>query len=144
MALIECLNPRKDIWRIRLDITATENGATWIEHDFDHRPTAEEIHALWVDLVNEEVQQRILTGFIYDGNPVWLSTENQQNFRSAPTMPVRLKLGEDANGNPVYRTFTSQSSLTAFHKAVADHIATCLNDGWSRKDSFDVQPYLRE
>lgn len=144
VALIECINPRKGTWRIRLDITAAENGATWMEHDFDHRPTADEIRALYVELVNEEVQQQILTGFTWNDKPVWLSTENQLNFRSAPTMPVRFKLGEDENGTPVYHTFTSQNSLTAFNKAVADHIASCLNDGWTRKDAFDVQPYLRE
>ena len=34
VALIECINPRKGTWRIRLDITETENGATWMEHDW--------------------------------------------------------------------------------------------------------------
>lgn len=144
VALIECINPHKGTWRIRLDITETENGATWMEHDFDHKPTGDEIRSLFVEMVNEEVQQRILTGFTYDGDPVWLSTENQLNFRSAPNMPVRFKLGEDNHGNPVYRNFTSQNSLTAFNKAIANYIAECLNDGWTRKDAFNVQPYLSE
>ncbi len=144
VAPIECLNPRRDIWRVRLNITATENGAEWMEQDFDHRPTADEITELYASMVDDEVQREIVTGFIYNGNPVWLSTENQMNFRSAPTVPVRFKLGEDGEGCPVYHTFTTQKELTAFNKAVADHIAACLNDGWTRKDAFDVEPYLRE
>lgn len=144
MALIECLNPVKGVWRVRLAVTETEDGAEWMEHDFDHRPTAEEVRALFVELVNEKVQQSILTGFTYEDKPVWLSTENQLNFRSAPTVPVRFKLGEDEDGNPVYHTFTTQKELTAFNKAVADHIAACLNEGWTEKDAFDVEPYLRE
>ena len=141
---IVCLNPVKGLWRVRLAITETENGAEWMEHDFDHRPTADEVRSLFVELVNERVQQSILTGMTYEGQPVWLSEENQLNFRSAPTVPVRFKLGENPDGTPVYHTFTTQKELTAFNKAVADHIAACLNEGWNEKDAFDVEPYLRE
>ena len=141
---IVCLNPVKGLWRVRLDITETEDGATWMEQDFDHRPTESEIRALFVELVNEEVQQRILTGFTYEGLPVYLSIENQVTFRNSMTCPVRLKLGEDTDGNPVYYEFTSASKLTAFQKAVGNHVQQCLNDGWQRKDAFDVEPYLRE
>lgn len=144
MALIECLNPRRGTWRVRLDVSETEEGAEWMEHDFDHRPTADEVRSLYVELVNSEVQQRILSGATFEGKPVWLSTENQLNFRSAPTVPVRFKMGEEPDGSPVYHTFTTQEELEAFNKAVADYIATCLNDGWARKDAFDVEPYLRE
>lgn len=144
VAPIECLNPRKGTWRVRLAITETEDGAEWMEHDFDHRPTADEVRALFVELVNEKVQQSILTGFTYEDHPVWLSTENQLNFRSAPTVPVRFKLGEEEDGSPVYHTFTTQKELTAFNKAVADYIAACLNEGWTEKDAFDMEPYLRE
>ena len=141
---IVCLNPVRGTWRVRLGITPTETGAEWYEHDFDHRPTADEIRALFVELVNEKVQQSILTGMVYNDMPVWLSEENQLNFRSTPTVPVRFKLGEAEDGSPVYHTFTTQKELTAFNKAVVDHIAACLNEGWTEKDAFDVEPYLRE
>ena len=141
---IVCLNPVKGMWRVRLAITETENGAEWMEHDFDHRPTADEIHALYVELVNDEVHQRILTGFVYEGRPVYLSMENQVTFRNSMTCPVRLKLGEEADGTPVYYEFTSSSKLTAFQKAVGNHVKECLNEGWKKKDAFDVEPYLRE
>ena len=141
---IVCLNPVKGIWRVRLAITETETGAEWYEHDFSHRPTADEVRSLFVQMVNERVQQSILTGMTYEGMPVWLSEENQLNFRSTPTVPVRFKLGETEDGSPVYHTFNTQKELTAFNKAVADHIATCLNEGWTEKDAFDVEPYLRE
>ncbi|MBP3762958.1 MAG: hypothetical protein J6I49_03645 [Bacteroidales bacterium] len=144
VAPIVCLNPRRDTWRVRLAITPTELGAEWYEEDFDHRPTATEIRALFVELVNERVQQSILTGFTYEGKAVWLSEENQLNFRSTPSVPVRFKLGEDEDGNAVYHTFTTQKELAAFNKAISDHIAQCLNEGWTEKDGFDVEPYLRE
>ena len=141
---IVCLNPVKGLWRVRLAITETENGAEWMEHDFNHRPTAPEIRGLYEELVDDEVQPRTLLGLSYEGVIVRLSPENQMNVRSAPTVPVRFKLGEDAEGRPVYHTFTTQKELTAFNKLVADHIATCLDEGWTKKDAFDVEPYLRE
>ncbi|MBR1784622.1 MAG: hypothetical protein IJ760_04195 [Bacteroidales bacterium] len=144
VAPIVCLNPRLGLWRVRLAITPTETGAEWYEQDFDHRPTSDEIRALFVELVNEKVQQSILTGFTYEGKSVWLSEENQLNFRSTPTVPVRFKLGEDEEGNALYHTFTSAEELTTFNKAISDHIAKCLNEGWTEKDGFDVEPYLRE
>ncbi len=141
---IVCLNPVKGLWRVRLAITETEDGAEWKEHDFDHRPTADEVRSLFVELVNERVQQGILTGFVYEDCPVYLSIENQVTFRNSMTCPVRLKLGEAADGSPVYYEFTSASKLTAFQKAVGNHIQKCLDEGWREKDAFDVEPYLRE
>ena len=70
--------------------------------------------------------------------------ENQVTFRNSMTCPVRLKLGEAADGSPVYYEFTSASKLTAFQKALGNHIQKCLDDGWTEKDAFDVEPYLRE
>ena len=141
---IVCLNPVRGTWRVRLGITPTETGAEWYEYDFDHRPTADEIRALFVELVNENVQQSILTGFVYEGCPVYLSIENQVTFRNSMTCPVRLKLGEAEDGSPVYYEFTSASKLTAFQKAVGNHVQKCLDEGWIEKDNFDVEPYLRE
>ena len=107
-------------------------------------PTADEVRSLFVELVNERVQQSILTGFVYEGCPVYLSMENQVTFRNSMTCPVRLKLGEAADGSPVYYEFTSASRLTAFQKAVGNHVQRCLDEGWVEKDAFDVEPYLRE
>lgn len=141
---IVCLNPVKGLWRVRLAITETEDGAECMEHDFDHRPTADEVRSLFVELVNERVRQSILTGFVYEGCPVYLSMENQVTFRNSMTCPVRLKLCEAADGSPVYYEFTSASKLTAFQKAVGNHVQRCLDEGWVEKDAFDVEPYLRE
>lgn len=144
MALIECLNPRKGTWRVRLAVTKTGDGASWMEQDFDHRPTSDEVRSLFVELVNKRVRQSILTGFTYEGKPVWLSEENQLNFRSTHTVPVRFKLGENPDGSPVYHTFNTQQELTDFNMAVSDYVAECLTEGWTDKDSFDVEPYLLE
>lgn len=150
VAPIECLNPRKGIWRVRLDITETEDGAEWMEHDFDHRPTAEELRALYCDWVDESVRQRIEGGMTYDGSKVWLSQENQMNYMAAclanvkitGLISVKVRLGTAEN--PVYKTFKSFLTLLDFYRQVQQHIQDCLSDGWAKKDAFNVQPYLRE
>ena len=149
-APIECLNPRKGTWRVRLDITETESGAEWMEHDFDHRPTAEELRTLYCDWVDESVRQQIEGGMTYEGSTVWLSQENQMNYMAACLANMRItgllnvtvRLG--TSENPVYKTFRSFLSLLDFYRQVQQHIADCLAAGWAKKDAFDVEPYLRE
>lgn len=150
VAPIECLNPRKGIWRVRLDITETEDGAEWMEHDFDHRPTVEELRTLYYDWVDESVRQRIEGGMTYEGSKVWLSQENQMNYMAAclsnvkitGLISVKVRLGTAEN--PVYKTFKSFLTLLDFYRQVQQHIQDCLSDGWAKKDAFNVQPYLRE
>ena len=151
VAPIVCLNPRLGQWRVRLAITPTETGAEWYERDFDHRPTADEIRALFVELVNENVQAKIREGLTYEGAMVWLSAENQLNYRNAldvamqtdgDSLPVVFKLGTDSE--PVYREFRSVESLQAFVNCCARYVQQCLEEGWRRKEAFDVEPYLKE
>jgi len=115
-------------------------GFRW-RMDYDHKPTMAEIKADIEALIDSITHDEILTGFEWEGKPVWLSTENQINFRSGVTVPVRFKLGDDEDGNHVYHEFTSQNKLNAFCKAVANYVAEKLNDGWNQKDSVDYSVY---
>lgn len=144
IAPMVCLNAVRNQWRVRLEITETEDGAEWYEEDFNYRPSADEIRQLYNELVNEQVRQQILNGFMYEGKAVYLSEENQLNFRSAASTPVRFKLGENEDGNPVYHTFESSEELASFNKQMSDYIVTCLNDGYQRKDAFKTEYYLKE
>lgn len=97
---------------------------------------------------NQQTDQAILSGFSYNGALVWLSAENQLNYKMAydlavqtngATLPVTFKLGsEDV---PVYQQFTSLSELDAFYRAVVAHIQNALQEGWNFKDGFDFSPY---
>lgn len=116
-------------------------GFRW-RKDYDHRPTMEELKADIEELINEKVSERILSGFSYEGKPVSLTREKQLDFRSTPSVPVRMKLGEEADGTPVYHTFETQRELTAFNKAVSDYINQCLNEGWDEKDAVDYNEFI--
>ena len=147
--LIECVNPVRDKWRIRWDVQEKEDGtATYMEAEFPHRPTADEIRQTIVGWYNQQTEEAILSGFDYEGNMVWLSSENQFNYKAAydlavqtggATLPVTFKLGSDEQ--PVYKVFNSLDELTAFYTAAMHHIQNALEEGWSRKDALDLSLY---
>ena len=56
-------------------------------------------------------------------------------------LPLRFKLGEDSEGNPVYHTFETVAELDAFYTQAFRYVNQCLNEGWQRKDSIDWEPY---
>ena len=127
-----------------------ENGGwNWRER-FDHEPTMDEIKNAIIATINADTDERILTGFTWNGKPVWLSQENQMNFKAAyditvqtngSTLPIKFKLGEDATGQPVYHTFTKIESFSDFYLKAFAYINATLNQGWKEKDSVDFSAY---
>ena len=106
--------------------------------------------------INARTDERILSGFTWmpaaggDPIPVWLSTENQFNFKSAydlavqkqgATLPVTFKMGELEDGTPVYHTFETMEDADDFYLQAVAHVNQCLADGWQEKDGIDWTPY---
>lgn len=119
-------------------------------HTFDHKPTEQEIRDVIIAQINANTDAKILTGFVWQEKQVWLSTENEFNFKAAydlavqtggATLPVKFKLGEDGNGNPVYHTFTELSEFTDFYTKAIAFVNTTLNEGWAEKDSIDMTKF---
>ena len=105
ISLLECVNPVKDKWRVRWDVQHNEqdDSVSYMEEEFPYKPDGEEIRS----------------GFTYNGIPVWLSQENQFNYKSAydlavqtdgTSLPVRFKFGTD--DEPVYYEFNTWDNLT--------------------------------
>lgn len=120
-----------------------QGGWNWRKR-FNYKPTMSEIRDVVISLINEETNKRILTGFTWGGKPVWLSAENQMNFKSShdiavqsdgANLPVKFKLGENEDGAPVYHTFTKVEPFTDFMTKAVAFINSTLNDGWKEKDS---------
>ena len=146
--LISCINPVKDRWRVRWDVTVSDGEAEWMEQDFDHRPSSDEVRELIVTYINEQTHRNIVEGFTYDGDPVYLSLENQQNIMTMLTIakfslgtifPLTIKLGTDAE--PIYKEFKTIISYSAFCFAMAEHIKHCLEEGYRRKRGIDLNSY---
>lgn len=149
VSLIEQVNPVKDKWRIRWDVQQGDDGsATYWEAEFDHKPTEAEIKTTVVGSINDETDSSILSGFTYDSALVWLSQENQFNYKAAydlavqtdgKTLPVTFKFGTD--DVPVYHEFDTLDELADFYTKAMQHIQDTLAAGWKRKDSFSVSDY---
>ena len=100
--------------------------------------------------INDRTDARILNGYQFtpsgseDPITVWLSTENQHNFQEAQRLqvvPVKFKLNEDENKQPIYHIFTTTEELDAFYLGGVQYVQQCLNEGWAEKDAIDWAPY---
>jgi len=86
---IECIHPVKNRWAVRWDVQpeTDENGekigVTYEEEVFNHRPTEPEIKEKVNAWINASVDEKIFSGFVWEGYPVWLSQENQFNYKAA-------------------------------------------------------------
>lgn len=107
------------------------------------RPTEQDIRQLITSHYDAETDERILSGFRWRDMPVWLSRENEFNFKAAydlaamsggATLPVTFKLGEQ-DGKPVYYTFEDMATLTDFYTTAIGYINQCLQEGWAKKDA---------
>lgn len=90
--------------------------------------------------INSRVKTAIISGFVWNEKPVWLSEENQLNFSQA-VVPATLKIGEQQDGTPIYETFDTKTDLKAFNEACTLWKQQCLSEGYSEKDSIDWTPY---
>lgn len=111
-------------------------------HRFGHIPTKDEVLETIVNHVNSLTDEKILSGFVWNGINVWLSTENQFNFKAAfdvsaqtngAWLPIKFKLGE-RNGEPVYHVFDTMEGFTDFYTRAMAYIMQTLNEGWEEKD----------
>lgn len=156
ISLIECLNPRKQVWVVRWGVTPKfdengveiENSVTYCEEIFNHKPLLQEIQDVVIDWYNTEIDKKILTGFTYEGNTVWLSDENQRNYESGLNQAIRTngkslpeiyKFG--SNSNPVYKQFNTIEELQNFVTQVYDYIKKTLNEGWMTKNAINWKDY---
>lgn len=124
-----------------------ETGYNW-RQKFKQKPSLADIRAIIKETINNETDRKILEGFVWKGMPVWLSTENQFNYKAAydlavqtngATLPVRFKFGTDEA--PVYYTFESIEDFSNFYTLAMVHINTVLNEGWAEKDLADSMTF---
>ena len=111
---------------------------------YKYKPEVDELKDEILELVNEEVDKTILSGYEYDGKMVWLSTENQFNYKAAydlavqtggASLPVTLKLG--TLEKPEYVTFEDVETFSAFYIGAIKFIQKVLEEGWNEKDKVD-------
>lgn len=147
----------EDQSRVVISYGLTELGdgkAEWFEVVFykkqTAKPTIEQVKKSVLEDINKQTDEKILTGFVWNDMPVYLSDENQRNFSEAQRiamimpdaiLPVTFKLGEQADETPIYYEFTTSEELTGFYLQAVSFINQTLAEGWQRKDGIDWAPY---
>lgn len=98
--------------------------------------------------INERINALILSGFVWRDMAVWLSAENQSNYKAAydlafqaqamqmPFSPVKFKFGTDEE--VIYHVFTDFGELADFFTKAVKHIQDCYQKGWDEKDALVV------
>lgn len=129
--------------------TDGEQGYNWRKY-YGHKPSVAELREDIHTLIDKQTDEKILTGCKWNDISVYLSEENQRNFKAAydlavqlsgQTLPLKFKLGEDADGDAQYYTFEDMDTFTSFYTTCISHIQTCLTEGWTEKDGIDWSKY---
>lgn len=143
----ECFVPvRQDATQVIVSYDFKADGkknAFWHEVTFYKKKgvsTLEQVKQAVFEDINSRVKTAIISGFTYEGNPVWLSQENQLNFSQA-VVPATLKIGEQTDGTPIYKIFSDAAGLKAFRDACSLWRQQCLAEGYNEKDGIDWSPY---
>lgn len=152
--LILCIDPMHDEWLIRWHVDEPEDGYVSAESKIvKGKPTLDQIKEIVKSWIDEQTDQRILSGHTYEGHMVWLSRENQINYKAAfdlamqfegqhGTLPVMFKLGTAEQ--PVYRRFETLQDLQGFYLGVVWHIQMQLSLGWASKDHTNWSKYEQD
>lgn len=157
ISLVECINsnPIYNKWHIRWDVRSEKENegnpdlVSFLYKQIQgHKPTISEVKEIILSWMNAEIDKKILEGFEWKGMSVWLSSENQFNYKAAydlavqtggANLPVVFKFG--TTEEPVYYEFKTVDELSSFYMGAMNYINTTLNDGWKVKDAFDWSPY---
>lgn len=71
---------------------ADEGHFTWGEVYFykkiNPNPTLEQVKEAVINDINAQTDEKILSGFVWNDKPVWLSSENQFNFKAAYDLAI--------------------------------------------------------
>lgn len=122
--------------------------AKWLEHTFVKRPSDGQIKEFILSEINKQTDTKILSGFVWKDMQVWLSSENQFNYKAAydlavqtngENLPTIFKFG--STDNPVYYKFETIEELTDFYTKAVKFINEQLAIGWAKKDSINWDDY---
>lgn len=122
--------------------------ATWTYEKFSNLPSLEYVKTMINDYYNKQINDNIVSGFEWNGHKIWLSIENQTNYKNAldlaiqtngENLPISFRFGE--SNDPDYYQFNTIEELKSFWIACNQHIQKCIVDGWNIKDSVDWSVY---
>ncbi len=145
--LLELFNRYSDTWLLRWKGLEDD---TIVEAFVYPKPTMERIKEVILGWHNQQINEAILSGHKWREMPVWLSSENQQNYKASfdlamqfsgqgGTLPLVYKFGTEME--PIYHRFETLEELRDFYLSTVSYVKEVLATGWERKDSIDWSVY---
>ncbi len=125
----------------------TPNGK-WVMEVFKTIPTLQQVKEMILSYYNSKIDEKILSGMEWNGMKIWLSSENQFNYKAAydiavqtngGNLPVIFKFGE--TDKPQYHMFNTLDELSDFYLKTVKYVQTTLFNGWTEKDTIDWSVY---
>lgn len=156
IALVECINHYIGKYRIRWDMQDEVDGedeaqmVSYYETEVisKRRPNVDTIKQAIFDCINQEVDKKIISEFVWKDMPVWLSIENQFNYKAiydlavqtnGGNLPATFKFGD--SNNSIYYKFETVDELSDFYLKMIGFISDAISKGWEEKDSIDWELY---
>lgn len=138
-------------WLLYFGLFEDDNGKYIFQQYFSMKPSLEEVKKIVIDTINEETQSKIMSGFKWKGNLVWLSEANQLNYsRDFAVAYYCERKGEDyalptykfgTDDKPVYYLFETFEEFMQFSKSWSQHIADAVSEGWNEKNNINWSGY---
>ncbi len=133
---------------LRWDIKKEDDEVYTYEECTLKNPTITDIKNLLIDYYNMKCDLEIVQGFYYEGNQVWLTTENIFNYKASwdlafqtngANLPSTFKFG--SNDKPIYRVFETVPDLQDFYVKSITYIENVLKKYWVIKDGIEWDKY---
>ncbi len=140
-------DPYKDLWIC--EITCSNNDTHYLfNKEYKGKPTQETVSDDVLNELNSECEKEIIENLEINGKKVWLSFENQQNYKmlydyftkNTTKLPLKVKL-YDENGVGEYKEFDSFEDYETFYFATIEHINSTLAKYWEIKDNINWSEY---
>lgn len=132
-----------------LDTKGNDKGTgEWYVETFKYIPSLSTIKTHILNHYNKKIDNAILSGMSWNGMRVWLSSENQFNYKAAydiavqtsgANLPIVFKLG--CTEESIYYEFKTLEELSDFYFSTMNYIQETLKRGWETKDGIDWNLY---
>lgn len=120
----------------------------WKEETIKGQASVEEVKNIILTDYNTKIDNQILSGMTWNDMPIWLSGENQFNYKAiydiavqtnGLNLPVIFKFGEV--NKPIYYEFKDIETLSDFYLKSVKHVQDTLLNGWKEKDNINWELY---
>lgn len=99
----------------------------------EYKPTLEELIEQSNQSINQETDEKILNGFVYDGAEFYLTTENQTNFANLFIARDFLEYPQQVKTKDGFMQIDNVEEVSGFYLAGVTYIKECLEEGWKQK-----------